>query len=199
LSPSVQVIQIPISIERVYNNGDDFVSYFNAQASIIGANILLSYSQNSHKLILTNNNNVPIRLVSSYRFSDSLTGPSDSMDKLGFTDNYIGSSIASNTSYTAPSILKLLRSNCYFLTANIVGASVRQSIVPSPFFTPQIIARITANTFGTLSQLQYASTMSFYVPDNIITSIKFQILDDQLYPIDLNNLPITFALKFIIE
>lgn len=199
--PSNTVYGIQIATNRVFNNGDDFVSYINPVLTAGGYNIQFSYSNTTHKLTITNNYLVPIRLVSSFRFSDPLTGPSDAMDKLGFSDNYIGTSISAGATYTAPSILKLLRTNCYYLTCNIASANYTESLVPNPYYAgDDIIGRITCAPFGTLSQLEYASTKSFYVSDNQeINSISFKLLDENLNPISLNNLPITFSVKIYVS
>ena len=192
---------VPIALDRVFNNGDDFVAYMNGVFTAGGYNLQMTYSNSTHRLSIKNNYGVPIRLVSSFRFSDNATGGSDCMDKLGFSENYIGTSIAAGATYVAPSILKLLRTNCYYLSCNIASSNYSESLIPNPFYSGDtIIGRITCAPFGTLSQLEYASTKSFYLTDTQeINSISFKLLDDNLNPISLNGLPITFSVKIYIE
>lgn len=191
------VYSVPIPTDRVFNNGTEFATWFNTQ----GFSLQMSYSDTTHRLSVKNNYGLPVRLSSSFRFSDPITGPSDAMDKLGFSSNYIGTSIAVGATYTAPSILRLLRTNCYYLTCNLTSANYSQSIVPNPYYAGEdTIGRITCAPFGTLSQLEFGATKSFYVSETQeINSISFSLLDDNLNPISVNNLPITFSLKLFIE
>lgn len=191
------VRSVQIATDRIFSSGTDFATYMNGLMSASSFNLAFTFSTTTLKLSIQNNETVPIRICSSYRFSDPQTGASDAQDKLGFNQNTIGTSTAAGSVITAGGILKLIRTNCYYLTANIVGNNFKQSILPSPYYSHNIIARITANTIGSLSQLQIASSMFFNCSETVINAIKFQLLDDQLYPISLNGLPITFVLKII--
>ena len=193
------VRSVQIATDRIFNNGTDFATYMNGLMSSSGFNLSFSYSLATLELTIANNETVPIRICSSYRFSDPQTGPSDAQDKLGFNQNTIGTQTPAGGSVVAQGMLKLLRTNCYYLSCDVIGNNFKQSILPSPYYSHNIVARITANSFGSLSQLQYASSMYFNVPDSIIQSLRFKLLDDQLFPISLNGLPITFVLKVIID
>jgi hypothetical protein len=193
------VRSVVIATDRIFGSGTEFATYINGLMTSSGFNLSFSFSSTTLELSITNNETVPIRICSSYRYSDLQTGSSDAQDKLGFNQNTIGTQTAAGGVITANGILKLIRTNCYYLTANIIGNNFKQSILPSPYYSHSIIARITANTIGSLSQLQYASSMFFNCSETVINAIKFKLLDDQLYPISLNGLPITFVMKLLIE
>ena len=189
-----------IDINRFFPDGSSFISYINSALATAGHNLVFSYSTSTAKLTLTNNTVSRIRLIGSYRYSDRLdTAFNNVIDRLGFIQNTAGVVVAPAGTITGQGILRLLRTSCYYLTCNLLSARYRQSVVPNPYNNPNILARITAGNFGTLSQLQFAQTMTYGIGSNDILGLMFSLLDDELLPIDLAGSPITLSLRLIIN
>ncbi len=190
-----------LSLTRIFS-ATDLVIALNSAMTTAGYNLAFSYSATTCSLTVTNNEVVPIRIVGSYRYSDNVAGAvsNNVADRFGFTDNMIGTQINATASLTAPAVLRLLRSNCYYITCDAINGVGRQSYVPSPYAKQSnILGRCTSNNFGFLSQPNFSSPIQFTTSDTIIDSLSFSILDDELNPISLNQCPVTFALKVIIS
>lgn len=170
------------------------------QTLTVADGITWAYDTNSAKLTFTNSTAATIKMVSSFRYSENTNIYNDCHDKIGFTQDMTNITVAHTDTLTGSSPIRMLRTNCYYLTANVLGSSDDQSIVPSPYYTKDpIIARVSASNFGTLSQFEYLSEVKFETPIKEISSIKFQLLDDQLRPISIGEAPITFSLNITIE
>jgi hypothetical protein len=157
-------------------------------------NLVFTYDSNSGRLTLTNNEAVPIRLVGSYRYLEAAAN--NAANKLGFIQDLTTTSIAAGASLQATGVLRLIRTNCYYLVCDEVGARVAQGQVPSQYEQPKILAKIPAANFGTLSQIRNGSSLFYDTPfGQDIAKLTFKLLDDQLYPISLNGCPITFTLR----
>lgn len=196
-----------IDIDRTknWNNGSDVAGHLTSQMSNAGYSaITFSYDTNTAKLSISNNLANPIRIVSSYRYiqDTALYAQIDHecTDRLGFTNDYRNLTIANGEIYTAPTVLRLLRTSCYYLCADIASAEIRQSQVASQNEQPNIMARISASNFGSVSQLDFANTMYYKcVAPGGIKVLNFSVLDDEYYDLDdLNGSPIVFSLKFLI-
>lgn len=189
---------LQISTTRFFPDGSSFVSYMNSL--LTPYNLVFSYDSSTARLTLTNNSAIRIRLIGSYRFSDRLDVQVNScIDRLGYSQNTLNSIVLPTASITGQGILRLLRSSVYYLTCDVIGGRYRQSIVPSPYYSPNILARITSGNFGTLSQLAFAQVMTFMAGNNDINALKFDVLDDELLPVDLLGSPVTFTLRIIIN
>ena len=191
---------IDIDNTKNWANGSDLVVHLNALMTAAGYTITFSYNTDTSKISITNSLANPIKLVSSYRFIDGTALYAqisyECTDRLGFTDNYTNVNIANGGTYTAPSILRLLRSHCYYLCCDeLAKSSVKQSHVPDAEFTPSIITRISASNFGSLSQLEYSTNYELTTDQGKVKNLSFYVLDDELYDIRNNGVPITFALK----
>jgi hypothetical protein len=162
--------------------------------------ITWAYSTDTAKLTFTNSTGATIKMVSSYRYSENANIYNDCHDKIGYTQNMTSVTVADGATLTADSPVRMLRTNCYYLTANVLGGTEDQTNVPTPYYTKDpIIARVSASNFGTLSQFEYLPQIQFETPFKEISSIKFQLLDDQLRPITVGEAPITFSLSITIE
>jgi hypothetical protein len=188
---------VSIATDRIFDS-TNFASYLNGLMTAGGYNLTFAYDSTTGRLALTNNEVVPIRLAGSYRYLEPYG--SNAADKLGFIQDLTTTSIAAAGTLAATGVLRLLRSNCYYLVCDEIGARIMQGQVPSPYEQPKIIARIPASNFGTLSQIRNGSSMLYDVPaGSNIQSLNFKLLDDQLFPVSLNGCPITFTLRVEIE
>lgn len=185
-----------LDIDRIYASGTDVAADLTSKAVASGYNIQFTFDTTTYKLRVTNNESVPIRLISSYRFQETYSTPDDCMDRFGFNQNYSNVHIPTGNSLTASGILRLLPSNCYYLRLEQLGNYIKQSIVPNNTQT-NILCRITASSFGNLSQLSFPSSTYLTIDKNeSIEYLQFSLLDDELRPVLLNNgIVITFTLK----
>lgn len=187
---------VTIRTDRNYNNATDLVTDLNAL--VVADGLVFSYDDDTCRLTLTNNNADTIKLVSSYRYSETAYASSnDCMDKLGFDQTMIGVNIASGGTLEAETCLKLLRSNCYYLTCNQIGSFTQQSTCVG-FNKPNILCQITSCNFGFLSQMTFTNEMIIDCPENNLDKLELKLLDDMLYPITINNGSITMTIKITI-
>jgi hypothetical protein len=183
---------VTIATDRTYDS-TNFATYLNSLMSASSYLLTFAYDNNTGRLTLTNNQAVPIRLIGSYRYGE--TAANNAADKLGFTQSLLTTSIAAAGTLNATGVLRLLRTNCYYLTCDSIGSRVSQGQVPTPYEQPRIIAKIQASNFGTLSQIRNGSSLYYDVSEKDIKSLAFSVLDDQLYPVSFNGCPITFTLR----
>jgi hypothetical protein len=181
-----------IRTDRNYNNATDLITDLNAL--VVGDNLVFSYDANTCRITLTNNNASTIKLVSSYRYSENTSCYNDVMDRLGFDQDLRTTTIAHDGTLEANSCVKLLRSNCYYLTCGQIGSFAQQSTCVG-MNKPNILARITGNNFGFLSQLTFTNEMIIDTPENNIDKLELKLLDDMLYPVSINNGSITMTIK----
>jgi hypothetical protein len=188
--------QIPT--DRNFTDGTQFASYMST--ALLADNIAFSYDVNTNRLTITNNRATAIKIIESYRFSLYSGVYNSAIDKLGFTDPIPNNILAGGT-LTAPSVLKLLRTNCFYLTADIVDSPISQSVVPSPYRTgsEKIICRVSAGNWGSLSQLNYLTGSNVKIKSENIKRIEFNLLDDNFYRMTELYLPITLSLKLEIS
>lgn len=190
---------LDLPIDRNFATSTDLVTYINAQMVANSDLLTFSYDSSTNKLTVTNGEAVPIRLVGSYRFDDTVGGlvSNNIIDRLGFVSNLIGTTILAAGTLVATGILRLLRTNVYYLATDILGGKIKQSNVPNPLDNQfDICARVSSGNYGTISQLRFGSTISYNVLNTIIHKMHFVLLDDQLEHIALNGSPITFSMKF---
>lgn len=188
---------VPIPTDRFFVDGEQFVNVMNQICIAGNFAVRFSYNATNAKLTVTNVSNDTIRIVSSYRYEPDNTYD-DAMDRLGFTQNMlnnISSTLDTNDYLQAESPLRLIRTNCVYLQCNVIASqNIPTTIVPSPFVTaPDIIARVTSGNFGMLSQLQLANLEEFDVGNNLISELKWTLLDENYNEINTNGHPITFS------
>jgi hypothetical protein len=187
-----------LSLTRNYADGATIATALNSLCAL--DNIVFTFDSTTARLTCTNNNASSIRIIGSYRYSDNLsTAFSNVVDRLGFTQNMTSQTIISTGSLEAESPLRLLRSNCYYLTCDIISSYTNQSRVPNPYTKPYIFARVSANNFGYLSQYIYSNDFMLNTTETIIEKMTFQLLDDQLFEINATNCPITFTIGVTID
>lgn len=196
------VRSLQVSYNQNYQSGTELATYLNNEASGAGLSVSFSYSNTTGKITITNNYGSSIRLISSYRYigSDPFTSQTynDAMDRLGFTSDYDNQIITAGSTYQADGILRLLRTNCAYLTADIAdGSSQRNSLTPrNQVGSNNIIARIPISNFTSVVQYEFADEEEFLVSEKVVNSIKFSLLDDELFPLNHDNSHLTFSLVF---
>jgi hypothetical protein len=200
---------VELDPNRVYNTPTDVINYMNneltAHSNSIMNDLVLSFSDLTKKVTLTNNSSNHVRIVSSFRYREEDgdgvgTGFNTIVDRIGMCELYKGTTIAPSASLTGNGTIRMLYTQCYYLTLKNLASSYEQSIVPSAFSSDRILGRITAQNYGTLSQLSFASQVSFNIPANTtISYLTFALLDQELQIVDLKNHPITFSVILTIE
>jgi hypothetical protein len=190
---------ISLPITENIADGTALVAKLNALFTANGDSITASINANSYKLTFTNDDALlTYRFVSSYRYNDLLsTTYDDCMDRLGFTQDLRTTTIAPAGTLTGASCIKMLRTNCYYLTCDVLGAEKKQNNVPTPYKQPNILGKIIAYNFGLVSQLQYSSDIYYSVSEKQIDRLAFTLLDDQLNPISINEGGITITLEIV--
>lgn len=203
---SVQFVELDPN--RVYNTPNDIITYLNnelqAHANPVMNALVLSFSDLTKKVSIENQSAQNVRVISSFRYSDDADGlgipPNTIVDRLGFSADYRGVIIPPSAQLTGNGTIRMLFSQCYYLTLNELANAYEQTIIPSPFVNDRILARVTVGNYGTLSQLSYVSETAFNIPENTeISSLSFSLLDDEFTPVNLINHKITFSLKMVIE
>lgn len=186
-----------IDTGRVFADGTEFATYMTSLLS--AHNLVFTFSTTTYKLTITSNRANNVIIPQSYRYGDNTySGAYNScIDKIGFTQPLNSITLAPAGSITGQSMLRLLRTNCYYLTCDGVANSSIQSLIPSPYKSGsnEIIARITAGNFGSLSQLSYLTGTNISFPSDNINRLSFKLLDDNFFPITEMYLPITMTLK----
>lgn len=186
-----------IDTSRVFIDGSEFATYMNNL--LTPQNIAFTFSTSTNKLTITNNRASAIIIPQSYRYGDTTfnNAYNSCIDKIGFTQELNSVTINPAGSVTAQSMLRLLRTNCYYLTCDAVASSSMQSVIPSPYKSGSndIVARVTAGNFGSLSQLSYLTGTNIQIQSETLSRLSFQLLDDNFYPINDMYLPITMTLK----
>ena len=196
------LINIPLQTDAIYENGDELITYLNNYCSFNSIPLVFSYNKFRGKITITNNYSNPIRIVSSYRYIGIDTYSSninnDCQDRLGFNLNYSsGFNINSSGSLEASGILRLLRTNCAYLSCDISdGSNQRSSLVPSNKNGSNIVCKIPCGNFGTVSQVQIVSEVELLCSEKMINKLNFSLLDDELNPLSLNGSPLTFSVIF---
>lgn len=203
---------VQLDPNRVYATPLDLINFLNTELTThpnaVCQDLVLSYSDLTKKVSITNNSARRVRLISSYRYpNENAEGLgissviNDMMDRLGFADDYTNTIILPTESLTGNGTIRMLFTNCYYLALKELSTSYEQSIIPDPtILSKRILARITTGNFGTLSQLQFASNVSMSVDGNqIIDRLSFELLDQEFRPVDLVNHPITFSLEVSLE
>lgn len=182
-----------VATDRNFNTPSDFVTYINTLT--VADSLVFSYDANTCRMTLTNNNANKIRVVGSYRYQDSIsTTYNNIIDRLGFTQDLTSAEVASSGTLEGETILRLLRTNRYYITCSNLGNYSKQSRVPSPYVNPYIIACVASSNFGRISQLEYGNAVFFYTNELELKSLKFEILDDEFQSVQLNECPVTFSL-----
>ena len=195
---------IEINTERVYVNPEELIDELNSLiiAHPTLSNIEFNYIDNEKKITITNNAGHDIRLVSSFRYQDTNNGVTfnDMNDRIGFTQDLRNTIISHNQTLKAQGLVKMLRTNCFYLTCDNISSSFNQNIIPNPKINPRILARLSTSDFGTLSQLSFASQVDFNITnEGSIRSMTFSLLDDEFREVDLDQFPITFSLILTIS
>lgn len=194
---------IEINFDRVYNSPEELVNELNSRFLNDNGDVIeVSYDPQRVRLTFTNNTPVPIRFISSFRHDDLLDETFNHInDKLGLTQPLQNQIIQSGGSLTGESMLRLIRTNCYYISCNLLanGGNISTFQVPNPDKRPKILAKVTSGNFGTLSQLQYTTDVDLDVSDQTLSRIDFEILDDEFEPIQLNGHPTTFTLRITLS
>lgn len=182
-----------IATDRNFNAPADLVTHLNTLTT--ADSLVFSYDANTCRLTITNNNANKIRVVGSYRYQDSIsTTYNNVIDRLGFTQDLTSAEVASSGTLEGETILRLLRTNRYYITCSNLGSFNKQSRVPTPYANPYIISSVASSNFGRISQLEFSSPVFFYSNETELRSLKFEVLDDELQPVQLNECPVTFSL-----
>jgi hypothetical protein len=187
-----------IETDRFFQAGADVVASLNALCA--AESLVFSYSPTTCRLTLTNNNAQKIRIVGSYRYSDSLTTTYNNIiDRLGYTQDLTVAEVNSGGTIEGECILNLLRTNRYYITCSNIGGFNKQSRVPTPYANPYILASVPSSNFGRMSQLSYGSTVFLTCNQTELKSMDFTILDDELNVCPLNECKVTFTLLIEVE
>lgn len=194
---------VPIPTDRFFVDGEQFVSVMNQICIAGNYAVRFSYNATNAKLTVTNVSDDTIRIVSSYRYEPDVVYD-DAMDRLGFIQNMLGnlsSTLDKNDYLEAEGPLRLIRTNCCYLQCNVIASqNIPTTIVPSPYVTaPDIIARVTSGNFGQLSQLQLANEAEYDIGNNLISELKWSLLDENYDEINTNGHPISFSVLIKFE
>jgi len=187
---------ISLPITENIANGTALVAKLNALFTANSDSLVASIGSTTNKITITNNDALLVyRVVSSYRWGDTTT-TDDCTDRLGFTQDLRTTTLtAGGGTLTAESCIKLLRTNCYYLTCDILGSSVKQANIPQPYKNPNILAKVAGLNYGLLSQLQYSNDIYYDIGNKQIDMMRFELLDDNFDSIDCSNAAITFTLE----
>lgn len=202
----IDCLGIQIDDANFFESIDDVVSALNAVATT--ASYSVSFSVVNNRVRVTNTHATKkLRVISGLSFETGTTGTiylngaefvgqtqffNQMQDKLGFTEDYRGQYLYTNQYTQARGITRLIRSNCFYLTADIVNT---HQLTPSPFKNPNIIAKIPfTGNFGSIQSYFTDNPLMAKCNDTSIDEITFSVLDDDLEEVDLNGSPITFTL-----
>jgi len=186
-----------LSLTDTYDNGTTLSSYLTTLCTSLS--LTFAYDTSTARMTVTNGGATTIRIVGSYRYSDDLANTYNNViDRLGITQDLRTTTILAAGSLEAQSPLRLLRSTCYYLIADILS-NTTESIVPTPYSTPHILGKISASNFGFVSQLQYSEEVYLSSSEKQIDKIHFSLLDDELYPVYSTNAPICITLDILFE
>lgn len=207
---SIEFLQIDPN--RVYATPLDLINFLNTELTghpnAVMNDLVLSFSDLTKKVSITNNSARKVRLISSFRYpNENAEGLgissviNDAMDRLGFSDDYTNTIILPTETLTGNGTIRMLYTNVYYLALNELSTSYNQSIIPDPrILSKRILARITTGNFGTLSQLQFASNVDMNVEgQRLLDKLSFELLDQEFRPINLVNHPITFSLQITLQ
>jgi hypothetical protein len=209
---------INLAIDQVYDAASLVAALNAGMVANSDSAVIFSYNTVKGKLSVVNTDATKdYFLAQSYRFGNTagyaqvlgvrVAGPviaaaNNIIDRLGFGQEDLRLYRASGFTYTpvvAAGLVRLNRTNCYFLTCESISSKIKQSQNPSPYVTANIIGKMPAGQFGTISVIRNPTeSFDFEVQDRVIESFKFGILDDQLNTIDLNHCIVTFTLKITI-
>lgn len=192
-----------IDIERVYATPTELITELNAKAlAVSGLDVSFNYNDTTKKIgVMNTSATVPYRLVSSFRYfySETVVGPQDINDRLGFTADYTNTWIGPGNSLTANDPIKMVRSNNWYLALlEQSSAGFRQSIIPSIERPYRIIGSVPASNFGVLSNQTYVSSFGYDINIGIsgLSELNFSVLDDAFRPVNLGaNFPITLSVQ----
>ena len=179
---------ITLDTRQVYISGEDVCVSLNSTQT----DLVFSYNKNTTRLSVRNNTNGNIRIVGSYRYDDRLDiAFNNGIDRIGFTQR-MTSYITPASIVVADSTIRMLRTNCYYLTCDILKATQMRS--PEKDFKPQILCKVSAGNYGYLSQYSYLGTQTLAVQEQNIHKMTFSLLDDEFQPIDVGDQPITMLI-----
>lgn len=202
---SSDVSGIQIDTQRVYATPNDLMTELNTKASLEGIDVSFSYNDTSKKVRITNNGSDNLRLISSFRYAlqENILTFQDMNDRLGFSQNLIGSAglISSNGGFIeGDGYINMNRTVSYYLALDEQSNYYSQSIVPSSPNSRRIIAQVPTGSYGTLSTFSYVSSEWYGIPrSHRVSSLRFILLDDEFEPIDLKNFGINMTLQVKIE
>jgi hypothetical protein len=193
-----------IDTDRVYATPNDLMGELNTKAGVAGVDVSFSYNDTNKKVRITNNNTTDdYRLISSFRYAlqEPILTFQDMNDRLGFSQNLIGSKIdASGGTLDGDGYINMNRTVSYYLALDEQSNYYSQSIVPSSPNSRRIIAQVPTGSYGTLSTFSYVSSEWYNIPKgHRVSSLRFILLDDEFEPIDLKNFPINMTLQIKIE
>ena len=192
---------ISIDTQRVYDDIDDLKTELNNKMSAGGHLLSFDVVAKTYKLKLTNNEAVAIRVVSINQFENVAGVVNSVTHRIGFNLDYSTVSIPAASTLIASDPVNLLRSNCYYIKCNLISNRHTQNVIPNPFNNGQdILGRVTATSFGVMSQLSYTTDVEYDVNTNIIDALQFEVLDDNFKPVELSySTPITMTILFTLS
>lgn len=191
---------ISINTNKVYTSGTALADDLNISVSFLGYQVSFYYSEPLGKLMITNDYlNKSIRLVSSYRYtSDPYVSQisDDAHDRLGFNIDMTSQVIAPNYSLAATGVLRLLRTQCCYITLDLAdGHSTATGLCPSNYRSASnVIAKIPCGNWGNVSQIQIDQFIEYPLSEKNITAMSFSLLDDEFQPLSTTGSPITMSL-----
>lgn len=203
------IVSITIDTERIYATPAELVSEINSKFTALtttlgsGSGVSIAFDNTTKKMTLTNGTAASIRLISGFRYaiSESILTFNDMNDRLGFSQELTNTVIAATGTLVGADALKLYRTNKFYLNLQESGGYFRQSIIPSQNRPLRLIGSVPSAPYGTLSSTSYISPFGYELPAmGGITSLTFQLLDDNFVPIDLGaNIGITMSLHIEFE
>lgn len=188
-----------IATDRNFSSGDQFATYMTNNLAL--HDLRFVFDSNTNRLTIFNDGSNPVKIVESFRYNIIPNTFNMAIDKLGFTQA-IPSFMAPGQSLTGQTVLKLLRTNCYYIACENASASYKQSLAPAPYrasAASQIIGRVSAENFGSLSKLSYPPASNLRLPSENVNFLKFSIFDDNLYPIEDLYVAITLTVKITVS
>lgn len=192
---------IRIDTARIFVDGASLVAHLNQKLTDAGKPLQFTFNAQDGKLTLVNLSTTQyFRLIASYRYEDRFDIIfNDANDKLGFTQDTRKVYIAPNSSLKALSLINLIRSNFYYIICENLSFQENNNNIPREDSQGnnnlQILARISSQNFGQISQFFYPNNLNFKITENTVNRFTFDIKDQDFYSVDLNFSAVTMCLE----
>lgn len=201
-----------IDFTKFYETLQSVVESLNAQVlqyiDYNGSGFNAEFSIDNNRLVLSNTGSCNIRFVSSRAYEHTFNGDTilngtnyngalfNQMNmKMGIVGDFRGKWILPNASMKSDGTPKLIRTNCYYLTSDIIDNG---GIIPNPNISPIILCKIPVlSNFGSLITYEPQRRDYFPAMDNTLDRADFRILDDEYEEADLNGANVSITLEII--